>query len=196
MDITSAASDTWHDDRNRTPPPIHVGLDVHKETIAIAVAVRSLSGDALQVIDYGQVSNTPAAMNRKVKRLVDEFGSDLHFVYEAGPCGYALLRRMRDGGWPCELVAPTSIPKKPGDRVKTDRRDAQALARLSAVGYFEPLWVPDPGQEALRNLIRDRLDVKEKSGANANACNTSCCAMNGATTARCGRPSIAPGCMI
>ena len=160
MDITSAESGTSRNGGDRTTP-IHVGLDVHKDTIAIAVAVRPRDGGASQVIDCGNVANTAAAMKRKVIRLADEFGTGLHFIYEAGPCGYALLRRLRDGGWPCELVAPTAIPKKPGDRVKTDRRDAQALARLGAAGFLEPLWVPDPAQEALRNLIRDRLDVKD-----------------------------------
>ena len=82
-------------------------------------------------------------------------------MYEAGPCGYSLLRRLRDGLWPCELVAPTVIPKKPGDRVKEYRRAAQALAWLSAAGYLEPLLVPAPVQEALRILNRDRLDAKD-----------------------------------
>ena len=161
MDITSTAAQMSHADADDTTTPVHVGLDVHKETIAVAVAVREPADTMLRVTDCGQVANTTAAMKKKVTRLVDEFGSNLHFVYEAGPCGYALLRRLRDGGWPCELVAPTAIPKKPGDRVKTDRRDAQALARLSAIGYLDALWVPDPAQEAIRNLIRDRMDVKD-----------------------------------
>lgn len=154
---TTSASRTLIDSSAR---PVHVGLDVHKATISIAVAVLPSHGDALQLIDCGKVANTPAAMKRKVTRLTADYGTDLRFVYEAGPCGYALLRRLRDSGWSCDLIAPTEIPKKPGDRVKTDRRDALALARLSASGYLEPLWVPDPSQEALRNLIRDRMDVK------------------------------------
>ena len=141
--------------------PVHIGLDVHKETISLAVAVQPRDGDPLQLIDCGKVTNTPVAMKRKITRLTDDFGTDLHSIYEAGPCGYALLRRLRDGGWPCDLVAPTAIPKKAGDRVKTDRRDAHALVQLSAVGYIEPLWVPDPAREAFRNLIPDRTDVKE-----------------------------------
>jgi len=140
--------------------PVHVGLDVHKDTISLAVAVQPRDGDPLQLMDCGKVANTPAAMKRKVTRLTDDFGTDLHFIYEAGPCGYALLRRLRDSGWSCDLIAPTAIPKQPGDRVKTDRRDARALARLSAAGYLEPLWVPDVAQEAFRNLIRDRVDLK------------------------------------
>ena len=139
---------------------VHVGLDVHKDTVSIAAAVPPRDSQTLQLVDCGKVANTPAAMKRKVMRLADDFGTDLHFIYEAGPCGYALLRRLRDSGWSCDLIAPTAIPKQPGDRVKTDRRDARALARLSAAGYLEPLWVPDTAQEAFRNLIRDRVDLK------------------------------------
>ena len=75
-------------------------------------------------------------MKRRAIRLANEFGTGLQFIYEAELCGYAPLRRLRDGGWPCELVAPTAIPKKPSDRAKADRRDARALARLSAAGYL------------------------------------------------------------
>ncbi len=160
MNVKTQSATTVSEDARGASFPVHVGLDVHKETISIAVAAPA-DGGVLGTTDFGKVANTAAAMKRQVKRLVDTYGTNLHFIYEAGPCGYALLRRLREDGWSCELVAPTAIPKKPGDRVKTDRRDAQALARLSAIGYLEPLWVPDPAQEALRNLIRDRTDVKE-----------------------------------
>ena len=142
--------------------PAHVGLDVHKDTISVAVAAQRADSDTMQLVDCGKVANTPAAMKRKVARLTDDFGANLHFIYEAGPCGFALLRRLRDSGWSCDLIAPTEIPRKPGDRVKTDRRDAQTLARLSAAGYLEPLWVPDPAQEAFRKLMRDRFDLKDQ----------------------------------
>ena len=161
MDITTNSAFVVEVDAHDASNPVHVGLDVHKDSISIAVAMRSTEGATLDFADCGKVQNTPAAMKKKVHSLVASYGPDLHFIYEAGPCGYALLRRLRDGGWPCDLVAPTAIPKKPGDRVKTDRRDARALAQLSAAGYIEPLWVPDPAQEAFRNLIRDRTDVKE-----------------------------------
>ena len=139
--------------------PIHVGLDVHKETIAVAVA-RSLEGKVV-VDEFREVRNTPSAVRRMVGRLVAEAEGPLHFVYEAGPCGYALLRRLRGWGHSCDMVAPSEIPRKAGDRVKTDRRDANELARLSAMGYFHPLWVPDPGQEAMRDLVRLRMSLKD-----------------------------------
>ena len=161
MDITTNSAVVVEVDAQDASKLVHVGLDVHKDSISIAAAIRSTEGAPLIITDCGKFRNTPAALKKKVHSFVARYGTDLHFVYEAGPCGYALLRRLRDGGWPCDLVAPTAIPKKPGDRVKTDRRDARALAQLSAVGYIEPLWVPDPAQEAFRNLIRDRTDVKE-----------------------------------
>ncbi|MCY4095435.1 MAG: transposase [Gammaproteobacteria bacterium] len=103
---------------------------------------------------------------------------------------------MRDGGWPCELVAPSAIPKKPGDRVKTDRRDARSLERLSAAGYLEPLWVPDPAQEALRNLIRDRRDVKDHIQRQRQRVQHFLLRHKGVMKARSGRQSIARGCLI
>ena len=156
MDITKNATSAKHDE-----PTVHVGLDVHKDTIAVAVAMQQEASTDLWVEACGIVANSPTAFAKQVDRLIDRHGRSLRFVYEAGPCGFALLRRLRDAGWSCDMVAPTSIPKQPGDRVKTDRRDARELARLSAAGYLEPLWIPDPEQEALRNLVRDRMDLKE-----------------------------------
>ncbi len=138
-----------------------VGLDVHKTTIAVAVAERGES-TSIRVEDRGEISNTTKAVSRLVERLKRDYGTNLHFVYEAGPCGFGLLRRLRTMGFQCDLVAPTSIPKRSGDRVKTDRRDARELARLSSMDYLEPLWVPDPAQEAIRDLVRLRMDLKEE----------------------------------
>ncbi|MCY3883975.1 MAG: IS110 family transposase [Gammaproteobacteria bacterium] len=138
-----------------------VGLDMLKTTIAMAVAERGES-TSIRVEDRGEISNTTKAVSRLVERLKRDYGTNLHFVYEAGPCGFGLLRRLRSMGFQCDLVAPTSIPKRSGNRVKTDRRDARELARLSAMDYLEPLWVPDPTQEATGDLVRLRMDLKEE----------------------------------
>ena len=139
---------------------VHVGLDVHKESIAIAVYRFLFAEQTWQTVDVGEVRNTPASIRKMVAALQEQFGADLHFVYEAGACGFALLRRLRDMGCTCDLVAPTSIPKRPGDRVKTDRRDARELAKLHALGYLDHLFVPDTHQEAIRELVRVRMDLK------------------------------------
>jgi transposase len=90
-----------------------------------------------------------------------EAGRTLHFAYEAGPCGYGVYRHLRDRGHDCVVVAPSLIPRKPGERIKTDRRDATALARLHRAGELTPVWVPDPEHEAMRDLVRARVDMVE-----------------------------------
>jgi transposase len=94
-----------------------------------------------------------------VRRLRKE-GVRLSFCYEAGPCGYGLHRQLLDLGQDCQVVAPSLIPRKPGDRVKTDRRDSLNLARLHRAGELTAVWVPDGAQEALRDLTRAREDMK------------------------------------
>lgn len=132
-----------------------VGLDVHKETIAVSVA----EADAGEVRYMGEIPNTPDAVVKLVRRLRKE-GAKLSFCYEAGPCGYGLHRQLRDLGQDCQVVAPSLIPRKPGDRVKTDRRDSLNLARLHRAGELTAVWVPDAAQEALRDLTRAREDMK------------------------------------
>lgn len=132
-----------------------IGLDVHKETIAVSIADGE-GGDARYL---GEVSNTPDSIVKLVKRLRKE-GTKLLFCYEAGPCGYGLHRQLQDLGQDCRVVAPSMIPRKPGDRVKTDRRDSLNLARLFRAGELTPVWVPDGAQEALRDLTRAREDMK------------------------------------
>ena len=131
-----------------------VGLDVHAETIAVAVAepggeVRSL----------GTIPNTPEAVGRLVKKLGPP--AALRVCYEAGPTGYVLYRQLTALGVPCVVVAPTLVPVKAGDRVKTDRRDAEKLARSHRSNDLTPVWVPDPGHEALRDLVRAREAAKK-----------------------------------
>jgi transposase len=128
-----------------------VGLDVHKTSISIAVADR---GD---VRPLGTIPNTPEAVAKLVKRLGSP--SRLSCCYEAGPCGYGLVRQLTQSGATCIVVAPSLVPRKPGDRVKTDRRDALKLARLLRSGDLTPVWVPDPAHEALRDLSRARGDA-------------------------------------
>jgi transposase len=130
-------------------------LDVHKETIAVSVA----EADGGEVRYMGEIPNTPDAVVKLVRRLRKE-GSKLSFCYEAGPCGYGLHRQLLDLGQDCQVVAPSLIPKKPGDRVKTDRRDSLNLARLHRAGELTAVWVPDGAQEALRDLTRAREDMK------------------------------------
>ena len=128
----------------------YVGLDVHKDTIAVALAEAGARGD---VREYGKIANTPAAVKAKLSRV----GSALRFCYEAGPCGYGIQRQLTVAGHGCVVVAPSLIPRKPGDRIKTDRRDAISLAKLHRAGELTAVWVPDPAHEAIRDLVRARL---------------------------------------
>src|SRR5258707_2713497 len=133
----------------------YVGLDVHKEDVFGALAEGGLRG---AVRDYGRIANTPAALTRLVGKLGRD-GVTLRFCYEAGPCGYGIQRQLSACGHECVVVAPSLIPKRAGDRVKTDRRDAASLARRHRAGELTAVWVPDTGHEAMRDLVRARLDA-------------------------------------
>src|SRR5216684_872425 len=133
----------------------YVGLDVHKESIVVAVASGGLRGE---VREYGRIANTATALDRLLRKLgVD--GMTLRFCYEAGPCGYGIQRRLSAQGQECVVVAPSLIPKRAGDRVKTDRRDAASLAKLHRAGELTAVWVPDARHEAMRDLVRARFDA-------------------------------------
>lgn len=132
-----------------------VGLDVHKATIAVAVA-EAQGGDPE---DYGSTANDPSAVRRLMQRLGGS-GIHLEVAYEAGPTGYALHRQLTTMDISCVVVAPSLIPVRPGDRIKTDQRDAARLARLLRSGDLTPVWVPDEAHEALRDLVRARDDAK------------------------------------
>jgi hypothetical protein len=111
--------------RTATNPSTYLGLDVHKETIAVAIA----DGRSSDVRFYGGIKNTPVAIAGMLKRLGGRYGK-LRVVYEAGPCGYGIYRQVNAAGHVCEVVSPAHTPRRAGDRVKTDRRDAILLARL------------------------------------------------------------------
>ena len=133
----------------------YVGLDVHKETIAVAVADAG-GGEGRYV---GEIAHTPEALAKLLGQL-SKGGGAISWCYEAGPCGYDVYRQLCAAGEHCQVVAPSLIPKKAGDRVKNDRRDALSLARLHRAGELTAVWVPDQAQEALRDLTRCREDMK------------------------------------
>ena len=137
--------------------PAYIGLDVHKESIAVAVARAGREAPESR----GEIANKPKTVAKLVERLNQEFeGEVLLFCYEAGPCGYGLYRQLLGLGHDCQVVAPSLIPRKPGERIKTDRRDACKLARTLRNGDLTAVWVPDEEQEAMRDLTRARDDLK------------------------------------
>jgi len=131
-----------------------LGLDVHAETIAVAIA--EPDGD---VRSLGTIANRAESIRKLVKKL----GSveQLKACYEAGPTGYVLYWQLAELGVACEVIAPTLVPMKAGDRVKTDRRDAERLARSYRSGDLTAVWVPDEGSESLRDLVRAREAAKQ-----------------------------------
>jgi transposase len=130
-------------------------MDVHKATIAVSVA--DANGGEVRYV--GEIANTPEAIEKLVRQL-RKGDAHLSFCYEAGPCGYGIHRQLSDLGWDCQVVAPSLIPRKAGERVKTDRRDSLMLARLHRAGELTAVWVPDDAQEGLRDLTRAREDMK------------------------------------
>lgn len=137
-----------------------IGLDVHKATISVAVAQGERGGE---VRHWGTVPNRPDHVRKLAERLAAG-GARLHFCYEAGPCGYGLHRQILEMGHDCIVVAPSLIPVKAGDRVKTDRRDAVMLAKLHRAGELTAVWVPDAAHEAMRDLVRARATAMRVVG--------------------------------
>lgn len=130
-----------------------VGLDVHAASIAAAVAETDGS-----VATLGTIPNREASIRKLIRKLGPK--KELRVCYEAGPCGYVVYRQLERMGVSCEVVAPSLVPVTPGDRVKTDRRDARKLAMCLRSGVLTPVWVPDEEHEAIRDLVRAREAAK------------------------------------
>ena len=133
-----------------------VGMDVHKNSISIALAHEGRQGE---VRSYGRIDSSLLALDKVIRKLVSN-GTRLYFVYEAGPCGYQIYRHLTAQGFDCTVVAPSRIHKKSGDRIKNDRRDALQLARLHRAGELSAVYVPNDEDEAFRDLTRAREDAK------------------------------------
>jgi transposase len=136
---------------------VYVGFDVSKAKHAVAIAESGRTGE---VRYFGEIEATPAAVERFVRKL-EKKHQRLHVCYEAGPTGYGLQRQISAMGHVCEVVAPSCVPTRPGDRVKTNRRDAVTLARLLRAGELTGIWVPDAVHEAMRDLVRAREAASE-----------------------------------
>jgi transposase len=134
----------------------YVGIDAHKKDLFVAM----LSGTQTTAATW-QLANEPTAVRRLVRKLEREAPGPVRVFYEAGPCGYALQRQVTTSRVSCDVIAPALIPRKPGDRVKTNRRDARKLAELGRAGLLTTVQPPTPEDEAVRDLARARDDARE-----------------------------------
>ena len=139
---------------------LYLGLDVHKDSIAVAIAEGGRKGE---VRDHGAITNDLHALEKLLGRLRQAHGPDvvIHVCYEAGPCGFGIARRLQQLGVECMVVAPSMTPTRSGDRIKTDRRDARKLARLLRSGDLTAIYIPEATDEAIRDLCRARTDAVE-----------------------------------
>ena len=135
---------------------LYVGLDVHKNTIDAAITNSRSNG---KVRSYGKINSTLDALDKLIEKLKGT-NVELRFVYEAGPCGYQIYRHLVSKNISCAVVAPSMIPKRSGDRIKTDRRDSINLVRLFRAGELTSIYVPTIEDEAIRDLIRCRDDIR------------------------------------
>jgi transposase len=160
-DTTNKEQNTNH--QHTMPKPIlYVGLDVHARKITVATADEDRRGE---VRVHSTIANTAAGLAGLLKKLSSS-GKELRLCYEAGPCGYVLARQLAEQGIACTVAAPSLIPRGPGDHIKTDRRDAQLLARLHRAGELTAVHIPDATDEAIRDLCRARTDaVQDKRRA-------------------------------
>ena len=133
---------------------VYVGLDVHKDTIAVAAAQ---AGERTAARLIGQIAHDVPKLLKALARLGQP--AEVHVVYEAGPTGYGLQRALAAKGYRCEVIAPSLIPKRPGERIKTDRRDSVRLAELSRAGELRAVTIPERADESIRDLARAREDA-------------------------------------
>src|SRR3984893_10350726 len=133
-----------------------VGIDAHKKALFFAM----LSGQEKAPVTW-QLANEPTAVRRLVRKLEREAPGPVRVCYEAGPCGYALQRQMTTPRVSCQVIAPALIPRKPGERIKTNRRDARKLVELLRAGLLTEVRPPTPEEEAVRDLCRARDDARE-----------------------------------
>lgn len=135
---------------------LYIGLDVHKFTIDIAIGEGRANSE---VRSYGKIDHRFGVLDKVIGKLQSK-GLELQFIYEAGPCGYKLYRHLTAKGYLCSVVAPSLIPKRCGDRIKTDRRDAINLVRLFRAGELTSIYIPSEEDEAMRDLLRCRDDMR------------------------------------
>ena len=136
---------------------LHVGFDVHRDTIAACV----LNASTGEIVLEQQLKNQPAAVARLIRRIRNHLGEPC-CCYEASSCGFILFRQLRDLSVECEVIAPSSIPRRSGDRIKTDRRDAEKLATMHAAGLLTGIEVPDPELESTRAMLRCRQSLVDE----------------------------------
>ena len=139
---------------------LYIGLDVHKNSIVVATA----KADGSEPQAYGKWGGSNLAAERGLLKARKKFGvekSEISIVYEAGPSGFVLARRLRQIGYHCIIVGPSEVPSKAGDRVKTDKRDARKLARLHRAGELTAIHIPEARDEAVRDLCRARTDASQ-----------------------------------
>jgi transposase len=144
---------------------LYLGLDVHAEDIAVAIAEAGRDGE---VRNYGEIPNTFHSVEKLMRKLGHP-DKELRVCYEAGPCGFVLARFLKKKGIACDVIAPSLTPEGSGDNIKTDRRDARMLARLHRAGELTAVHVPDERDEAIRDLTR-RLRPPARGFAPAFGC--------------------------
>jgi transposase len=136
---------------------LYLGLDVHKDSITIAIAEAGPKGE---IRLFGNISNDLGRLQKALIRIQEAHpGAALEVAYEAGPCGFGIARRLKQLKIPCTVAAPSLIPKQPGAPFKTDKRDARAIARLLRAGELTAVYIPEPTDEAMRDLCRARTDA-------------------------------------
>lgn len=135
---------------------IYVGLDVHKETSSVSIAPEN----SKEVEYLYKIESTTKALDKLIGKLKKR-SPILHFCYEAGPCGFNFYRHLVKRGFKCDVVAPSLVPRKPGEKIKTDRLDSERLAKFLRAGELTAIWVPDESDEAIRDLCRARDDAKD-----------------------------------